>query len=66
MPNEKTIACRYCGRRTMMLGTKLCDPCWELERRIEYTPELALAILCKLSNLDETKEKSIHGQIFGV
>lgn len=32
-----------------MLGTKLCDPCWELSRRIEAAPDLALEILTKLN-----------------
>lgn len=28
------IACKYCGDVTPMLGTKLCDPCYELSTRL--------------------------------
>jgi hypothetical protein len=47
--NQETTACKYCGEQTSMLGTKLCDPCWELGWRIEAAPELALEILTKLN-----------------
>jgi hypothetical protein len=30
----KTIPCKTCGKPTSMLGTKLCDPCWEVEHRL--------------------------------
>jgi hypothetical protein len=47
--NDQEIPCKYCGEQTPMLDTKLCDPCWELGRRIEAAPELALKILTKLN-----------------
>lgn len=28
--------CQFCGAPTHMGGTKLCNPCWEAERHIEY------------------------------
>ncbi len=31
---NKTIPCKICGRLTNMLGTKLCDPCWEVTHRV--------------------------------
>lgn len=34
-----------------MLGTGLCDRCWELEQRIQADPELALRILKTISPL---------------
>ncbi len=43
--NQKTINCRLCDTPTNMLGTKLCDRCWELETRIQGDPELARKIL---------------------
>jgi len=49
VPNDDTIGCKLCNRPTRMLGTKLCDPCWELQRRIEYNPEMALKILAELN-----------------
>lgn len=45
---QETTACKYCGKPTLMLGTKLCDGCWELESRIEANPELARKIMEKL------------------
>jgi hypothetical protein len=61
MKNQETTPCKYCGKPTPMLGTKLCDPCWELEKRIGISPEVAREILmeameaiCKLK--DESKE----------
>lgn len=45
MNEEETTTCTICGNQTPMLGTKLCDPCWELQSRIEAGPDLARAIL---------------------
>lgn len=42
---EPKVPCKFCGKDTIMLGTKLCDGCWELTRRIERDPELAQKIL---------------------
>lgn len=44
---EKLIPCELCGHLTTMLGTKRCDSCWELERRIKIDPKLAYKILAK-------------------
>jgi len=43
-----TVPCRICGKPTPMLGTKLCDRCWELETRIRHDPEIARKILAGL------------------
>jgi hypothetical protein len=32
---SETVPCKTCGTPTPMTGTKLCDPCWELEVRLE-------------------------------
>lgn len=32
--DDKTVPCRICTKPTPMLGTKLCDPCWELNSRL--------------------------------
>lgn len=45
MNSEETTACTLCDKQTPMLGTKLCDRCWELQSRIKSDPELARAIL---------------------
>jgi rubrerythrin len=38
----ETVPCTTCGTPTRMLGTKLCDPCWEL-RRLEPQLEEIIA-----------------------
>jgi hypothetical protein len=43
--HPETVPCELCSKPTQMLGTKRCDPCWELERRIRHDPELARRIL---------------------
>lgn len=45
----ETIPCTLCDKPTTMLGTKLCDNCWELSRRIEAQPGVARKILDKLN-----------------
>ena len=47
---ENFVSCRICGTLTPMLGTKLCDRCWEFENRIHRNPELAEKILTTLNN----------------
>lgn len=42
---QKITECTTCGGETAMLGTKLCDRCWELESRIKDSPEIARRIL---------------------
>lgn len=32
----QTVACRFCKAPTPMTGTKLCDPCWEVDKRIDW------------------------------
>ncbi len=48
------IPCRLCGQPTHMLGTKLCDGCWELETRIHMHPELARKILATTKSRPKT------------
>lgn len=41
--------CTFCEEKfTFMMGTKLCDRCWELKRRVEMDPELARKALEQL------------------
>lgn len=42
------VPCELCSIPTPMSGTKRCDRCWELERRIHMDPELARQILARL------------------
>ena len=41
----ESVPCTICGVHTMMLGTKLCNGCWELNHRIRHQPHLARQIL---------------------
>lgn len=43
-----TVPCELCTRQTPMLGTKLCDRCWELKTRITGNLELARKILATI------------------
>jgi len=44
-PTFETAPCIHCGRDTPMLASKLCDGCYELERRMRADPVLAKKIL---------------------
>lgn len=48
---EEAVPCRLCGTATPMVNTELCDPCWELEKRIHHQPELANKILLAMSDV---------------
>lgn len=39
------IPCKWCGTPTRMLGTRMCDGCWELDHRIRQNTALAERIL---------------------
>lgn len=43
--------CKRCGAETDMKATMLCDSCWELSRRIQEKPAIALQILDDLGEL---------------
>lgn len=44
-----TGTCQLCAQHTVIgHGTKLCDPCWELDKRVRANPELALTVLWQL------------------
>jgi len=45
MDNRPTVPCRHCSDPTPMLGTKMCDRCWELEWRVKDKPAVAAKIL---------------------
>lgn len=45
MTENKGVPCRICGEETLMLGTKLCDRCWEIETRVQMDPAIAIHVL---------------------
>lgn len=51
------VDCRLCGTPTPMLGTKLCDGCWELERRVLSDPEMARKILANMATVDDEEHR---------
>lgn len=59
---KPTVACRICSNPTPMLGTKLCDRCWELEKRIHADPELAQRILEGLKKRDNSGSPEAGGR----
>lgn len=44
----KQVTCKLCGSEEGHEGTNLCDRCWELSRRIEADPKLALKVLMQI------------------
>lgn len=48
MKERPSTPCRLCGKPTEMLGTKLCEPCWHVERAVLGDPDLARRILADL------------------
>ncbi len=45
---EDKVPCEICGQPTSMTGTKRCNRCWDLERRIRMDPSLAERIVTRL------------------
>lgn len=46
---QRVVACELCGKPTIMLSTQRCDGCWELERRVQNDPDIALRVLAKMN-----------------
>jgi len=51
---DSTIPCTLCAQPTRMLGTKLCDRCWELKTRITHDIDLAKRIIKDIEDGEET------------
>lgn len=41
----KIVPCKWCSNPTNMLGTKMCNGCWELDHRIRMDPLIAERIV---------------------
>jgi len=50
---KETIPCKWCHMPTPMLGTRMCDRCYELEMRIERDPDLARRMLDAIAPVTE-------------
>lgn len=58
--NEEIFFCKICRKRkTTMLGTKLCDICYNLESYIEIDPEVAKKIL---NTIESKRRKELREQ----
>lgn len=57
-----TVDCRICGTQTQMLGTQLCDSCWEVTSRLkvflrtEAGMEMAKAIIKSIEDKEGEKK----------
>lgn len=55
-----TVSCGLCGSDTTMTATKRCDRCWELERRIQADPLIAIKILRKRETITKISMAQGH------
>lgn len=39
------VPCRWCSTPTKMLGTRMCDGCWELWHRVQSDTDLTARML---------------------
>ncbi len=42
-----TVPCQWCGTETPMTGTKMCDNCWELDKRVLRNPDVTLRMMAQ-------------------
>ena len=59
MSDNESIPCEICGEPTMMLGTKRCDPCWEIESRIVNDPKRYKQVKLFLSRKADQKQEEL-------
>ena len=55
-----TIPCDSCGDPTPYVGTRLCDPCWEVDRRLDKVP----AVLIRRGRHDLHRTLGLFDQFF--
>lgn len=63
MDKEKTVPCSWCGTPTTYTGTKHCDPCHELDKRISGSPELAARITGYYAEQKGISDYKIHADL---
>jgi len=61
---RETILCKTCSKPTPMLGTKLCDPCWEVETRLPsyLNNKNAIRFVSKALNKAQDKDTPTDSQ----
>lgn len=50
MKEPETVSCIHCGKQTLMLGTQMCDNCYEIDLRISYMGNEALTSIINKNN----------------
>jgi len=49
---NNTVPCKWCGEPTRMLGTRMCNFCWEMHWRIRRRPDIAKEIIRSIELAD--------------
>lgn len=52
-----TVSCVVCGEQTYLVRTRLCDFCYDLDRRIRQNPYAADRIIKNIKKEKEVKEQ---------
>lgn len=58
---DKTIPCRICGESTNYLGTRLCNPCWEINRHVDLSPRSRFMKVVRANQHHDAREALIQG-----
>ena len=58
-----TVPCKYCGKKTDMTATKLCNDCWEMHSRMESRPDIAKKILLDIESKRGAKDAGIAQEL---
>lgn len=58
-----TVPCTWCGAPTTFTGTKHCDPCHELDKRISDNPELAARMVGYFGHQQNIKPTKLHDDV---
>jgi hypothetical protein len=73
----RNMPCKWCGQKTNMLGTKMCDNCFEMDGRVQRSPNVALRMLrsgqpkgsqCIVTGVrlhDVANRRHCHADLFG-
>lgn len=64
MSENDYCPCRICKNITPMVGTKLCDECWELKRRIQRHPARAQKILDQIN--EDKRQRTLESNLINL
>lgn len=64
--NRPIVPCKICGRDTVMVATKLCDPCWEVRSMFRSFPIATVKVVrAELEELDVARRRELLDLIVG-